>query len=225
MIFVTVGTNEARFDRLLQAFQPSPPDEELLVQHGPSGVRPPGATCVDYLPYDELVATVRRARVVVTHAGVGSIMTALANGKRPIVVPRLRRFDEAVDDHQLQLAVPPGRGGPRHTRRASRGSPCGARHDGERHRCGRAQARPPPRYRAARVREATLARSAAQQRLLTRRRLRTAPLFRLLSAGAACSPRASPVVDRFRAARARSARRRGGVRPDARRVGCRGRRG
>ena len=105
MIFVTVGTNEARFDRLLQAFEPSPPDEELLVQHGPSGVRPPGATCVDYLPYDELVATVRRARVVVTHAGVGSIMTALANGKRPIVVPRLRRFDEAVDDHQLQLAV------------------------------------------------------------------------------------------------------------------------
>ncbi len=105
MIFVTVGTNEARFDRLLNAFDSDPPDEALVVQHGPSPVRPQGATCVDYLPYDELAATVRRARVVVTHAGVGSIVTAVANGKRPIVVPRLRRFGEAVDDHQLQLGL------------------------------------------------------------------------------------------------------------------------
>jgi UDP-N-acetylglucosamine transferase subunit ALG13 len=103
MIFVTVGTNEARFDRLLHVFESSPPDEELVIQHGPSPVRPPGSTCVDYLPYDELTRTMRRARVVVTHSGVGSIMTALANGKRPVVVPRLQRFGEAVDDHQLEL--------------------------------------------------------------------------------------------------------------------------
>ena len=44
------------------------------------------------------------ARVVVTHAGVGSIMTALTLGKQPIVVPRQKRFHEAVDDHQLALA-------------------------------------------------------------------------------------------------------------------------
>lgn len=103
MIFVTVGTNEARFDRLLHVFESSPPDEQLLVQHGPSPIRPPGSTCVDYLPYDELTSTMRRARVVVTHAGVGSIMTALAHGKRPVVLPRLQRFGEAVDDHQVEL--------------------------------------------------------------------------------------------------------------------------
>jgi len=103
MILVTVGTNEAPFDRLLHVFEVSPPEEELLVQHGPSSIRPPGATCVDYLPYDELAEAIRRARVVVTHAGVGSIMTALANGNRPVVVPRLRRFGEAVDDHQVEL--------------------------------------------------------------------------------------------------------------------------
>ncbi|NUT54618.1 MAG: hypothetical protein HOQ03_01365, partial [Thermoleophilia bacterium] len=39
----------------------------------------------------------------VTHAGVGSVLVALANGKRPVVVPRLKAFGEAVDDHQLQL--------------------------------------------------------------------------------------------------------------------------
>ena len=103
MIVVTVGTNEAPFDRLLQAFDVERPTEELLVQHGPSHVRPTGASCVDFLSYDELVDAIRRARVVVMHAGVGSIMTALANRKRPVVVPRLRRFGEAVDDHQLAL--------------------------------------------------------------------------------------------------------------------------
>jgi UDP-N-acetylglucosamine--N-acetylmuramyl-(pentapeptide) pyrophosphoryl-undecaprenol N-acetylglucosamine transferase len=103
MIFVTVGTNEARFDRLVRAVEPLAAAEELVVQHGPSPVRPKGATCVDYLPFEELTALVRRARVVVMHAGVGSIMAALSNGARPVAVPRLRRFREAVDDHQLEF--------------------------------------------------------------------------------------------------------------------------
>lgn len=103
MIFVTVGTNEAPFDRLLRALDSVAGGEELIVQHGPSGVRPQGARCVEFLSYEELAEAVARARVVVMHAGVGSIMTALANRKRPVVVPRLRQFGEAVDDHQLGL--------------------------------------------------------------------------------------------------------------------------
>ena len=106
MIFVTVGTNEAPFDRLLSSLSGLGGLEghELVVQHGASGVRPPGATCVESLPYDEVVETMRRAAVVVTHAGVGSVLTALTAGKRPVVTPRLRRFGEAVDDHQLEFA-------------------------------------------------------------------------------------------------------------------------
>ena len=50
-----------------------------------------------------MVETMRSARVVVTHAGVGSVMVALSTGKRPVVVPRRKRLGEAVDDHQLQL--------------------------------------------------------------------------------------------------------------------------
>lgn len=101
MIFVTVGTNEARFDRLLAAVDRLGTGEELIVQHGPSAIRPAGATAVDFLPFDDMVEMMRRARIVVTHAGVGSVMTSLLAGKRPIVVPRLRRYGEAVDDHQL----------------------------------------------------------------------------------------------------------------------------
>lgn len=104
MIFVTVGTNEARFDRLLTAVDAVGAEEELVVQHGPSPVRPAGARCVAFLAWDEVVEHMRAARVVVAHAGVGSVLVAVANGKRPLVMPRLRRYREAVDDHQVVFA-------------------------------------------------------------------------------------------------------------------------
>ena len=104
MIFVTVGTNEARFDRLLHAVAELELEEDVVVQHGHSApIHPPGATLVDFLPFEGMVDMIRRSRVVVTHAGVGSVMVSLANGKRPVVVPRRKAFAEAVDDHQLEL--------------------------------------------------------------------------------------------------------------------------
>jgi UDP-N-acetylglucosamine transferase subunit ALG13 len=104
MIFVSVGTHEAPFDRLLRTVHELGLDEEIVVQHGPSRVRSELAVEAEYLSFDEVVGYIREARAVVTHAGVGSVMVALANGKRPIVMPRLHRFDEHVDDHQLELA-------------------------------------------------------------------------------------------------------------------------
>lgn len=101
MIFVSVGTNEARFDRLLEAVDGLGAGEEVVVQHGPSPVRPAGATCVDYLSFEEMTDHLARARVSILHAGVGSVLAALASGARPLVVPRLQRHGEAVDDHQV----------------------------------------------------------------------------------------------------------------------------
>ena len=104
MIFVTVGTNEARFDRLLAAVAELGFDEEVLIQHGHSSpICPTGADLVDFLPFEEMVKKIRSARTVVTHAGVGTIMVALANAKRPVVFPRRAAYGEAVDDHQLQV--------------------------------------------------------------------------------------------------------------------------
>jgi UDP-N-acetylglucosamine transferase subunit ALG13 len=79
-------------------------EEQLVVQYGPSGFRPQGAECVDYLSHDQFRAHVGSARVVVIHAGAGSIITTLALGKHPIVVPRRALHGEAVDDHQLPFA-------------------------------------------------------------------------------------------------------------------------
>ena len=105
MIFVTVGTSTQPFDRLLDGVASfADGDEEVVVQYGASAVRPMGAQCVAFLGYDEQLEHMRRARAIVTHAGVGSIIAARLMGKRPFVVPRLRELGEAVDDHQLELA-------------------------------------------------------------------------------------------------------------------------
>ena len=104
MIVATVGTSSIPFDRLLLALDELGAGEPLFVQHGPSGVRPAGATCVDYLTHEELTGHMRIARAVVAHGGVGSILTSLACGRRPIVMPRERGRGEAVDEHQLVLA-------------------------------------------------------------------------------------------------------------------------
>ena len=104
MILVTVGTNETPFDRLLRAAGTLVDLDELVVQYGSSALRPDGARCVDFLPFDELTELVASARVVVTHAGAGSVLVCLAAGKRPVVMPRLHAFGEAVDDHQLIFA-------------------------------------------------------------------------------------------------------------------------
>jgi exopolysaccharide biosynthesis glucuronosyltransferase PssE len=105
MIFVTVGTSTQPFDRLLDGVASfAVGNEEVVVQYGASAVRPTGAECVAFLGYDEQLEHMRRARAIVTHAGVGSIIAARLVGKRPFVVPRLRELGEAVDDHQLELA-------------------------------------------------------------------------------------------------------------------------
>ncbi len=105
MIFVTVGTQLAPFDRLLLAVDALPSNEEVIVQHGISSVRPSGALCVDFLPFDGYLEHVRRARVVISHAGVGSTLIALLNGKQPIVMPRLKELgEEEADSHQREFA-------------------------------------------------------------------------------------------------------------------------
>jgi UDP-N-acetylglucosamine transferase subunit ALG13 len=105
VILVTVGTNEAPFDRLLEAVAALSTSEEIVVQHGSSAIVPANAArTYDFLLFDDLVREMRASRVVVTHAGIGSIMTALSCGRRPVVAARLVANREAVDDHQLPVA-------------------------------------------------------------------------------------------------------------------------
>ena len=104
MIFATVGSHPTyRFERLLLALESLSVDE-LVVQHGP-GSPPANATAAaPWMTFAEIADYMDRADHVVSHAGAGTILCAVQAGQVPIVFPRLQRFGETVDDHQLELA-------------------------------------------------------------------------------------------------------------------------
>jgi UDP-N-acetylglucosamine transferase subunit ALG13 len=104
MIFVTVGTNETPFDRLVAVAQALGADHSVIVQYGSSSHTSGPGDWHDFLPFEEMESAMRTADAVVTHAGVGSILLALRSGRRPIVMPRRHVLAEAVDDHQVVLA-------------------------------------------------------------------------------------------------------------------------
>lgn len=102
MIFATCGTSDFPFNRMMMALS-ALPAEDLCIQHGPAAP-PPCARADAYMPFSDITAQMALADVVVTHAGVGSILSAVRAGHTPIVFPRLKRHGESVDDHQAELA-------------------------------------------------------------------------------------------------------------------------
>lgn len=102
MIFATCGSSHFGFDRMMEALA-ALPAEELEVQHGPAQP-PPGAVGIPFLPFDDVMARIQAADIVVSHAGVGSILCTIRAGHTPVIFPRLKRFRETVDDHQEELA-------------------------------------------------------------------------------------------------------------------------
>lgn len=104
MILVTVGVSNLPFDRLVAAVDELTAEGETVVaQYGAARVRPQEAVCFDYLPFAELEEWVAKARVVVCHAGIGSVAMCLSTGRHPVVVPRVKRLGESVDEHQLSF--------------------------------------------------------------------------------------------------------------------------
>ena len=104
MIFVTVGTHEQQFNRLVEfmdKYAETHQDEEVVIQTGFSTYEPKYATCSKLYPYKEMLELVDKARIVITHGGPSSFIMPLQIGKIPIVVPRRHEFDEHVNNHQV----------------------------------------------------------------------------------------------------------------------------
>ena len=107
MIFVTVGTHYQGFERLVKKMDEiaGKIDGEVIMQIGYTEYEPKNAKWFRFLEREEdILELYKKADVIVAHAGAGTLLTALSFGKPVVVVPRLKKFGEHVDDQQLELA-------------------------------------------------------------------------------------------------------------------------
>lgn len=108
MIFVTVGTHEQPFDRLLKAVdylvEKGVITEEVFIQTGYSTYIPKNCKWSKLLSFDKMNELMEKADIIITHGGPATFMSAIAKGKKPIVVPRLEKYGEHVNDHQLDFS-------------------------------------------------------------------------------------------------------------------------
>jgi beta-1,4-N-acetylglucosaminyltransferase len=105
LIFVVVGLHGQGFERLVKMMDnvASTIDDEVIIQLGNTSYVPTYAKFFHFRDNTAIDELYRTACIVVTHGGVGSIMTALKNKKPVIVVPRLTEYHEHKNDHQLDI--------------------------------------------------------------------------------------------------------------------------
>lgn len=111
MIFVTVGTQDKQFKRLLE-------EVERLIKNGKildTVIAQIGNTkfttdldskymhLIEFTTPREVEALIQNADLIITHGGVATIIEGLNMGKKIIAVPRLKKYKEHVNDHQLQI--------------------------------------------------------------------------------------------------------------------------
>lgn len=107
MIFVTVGTHEQPFDRLVKKVDDLRGKnlimEDVIIQTGFSTYEPRQCQWKRFFPYCEMVEHINNARIIITHGGPSSFIMPLQVGKIPVVVPRQKVFNEHVNDHQINF--------------------------------------------------------------------------------------------------------------------------
>lgn len=107
MIFITLGSQKFQFNRLLKAVDEQVANgrikDQIFAQIGASDYKPQHYEYKDFLNRDEFADWQNKADIVITHGGTGAIIGAIKKGKKVIAVPRLAKYGEHVDDHQLQL--------------------------------------------------------------------------------------------------------------------------
>lgn len=107
MIFVTVGTHEQQFDRLIEYIDNLVKDkiikDEVIMQIGYSTYEPRFCKWSRIMSYDQIKKNIENAKIIICHGGPSSFIMPLKIGKVPIVVPRQLKFKEHVNDHQVDF--------------------------------------------------------------------------------------------------------------------------
>ena len=105
MIFVTIGT-QIPFDRLIEILDRIAPElnEEIYAQALRGKYKPKHFKLIDFIEPDEFEKVFAQARLIVAHAGMGTILSALRNSKPLVILPRLASLGEHRNDHQNATA-------------------------------------------------------------------------------------------------------------------------
>ena len=109
MILVMLGTQNNSFHRLLEKIEKLLDEgkikEEVIIQAGYTKYQPQNEKMkiLDFVPKEELEKLQEKASFIITHGGVGSIITSLEKGKKVIAVPRLHEYGEHVNNHQKEI--------------------------------------------------------------------------------------------------------------------------
>ena len=108
MIFVSTGSRKFQFDRLIRKLDELVADgtitEEVFAQIAETAYLPQHFEYKRYLSPEEFSEYQDKADLIISHAGTGALITALKKGKQVIAVPRLAKYHEHSDDHQLQVS-------------------------------------------------------------------------------------------------------------------------
>lgn len=100
---VTLGSELWPFSRAVSRLIDLLPNVEITWQTGTTRTTHDGRPLTQWVPANDLRSSIRAADVVIAHAGVGSALVALDEGKIPILLPRLSRHQEMIDDHQVEF--------------------------------------------------------------------------------------------------------------------------
>ena len=107
MIFVTLGSQKFQFNRLLMELDKLLEEKkicnDIFAQIGYSDYKPKNYEFKEFLDREQFAEFMDKCDTVITHGGTGAIVGAVKRDKKVIAVPRLAKFGEHVDDHQLQI--------------------------------------------------------------------------------------------------------------------------
>lgn len=107
MILVTLGTQDKSFVRLLTAIQKQIDlgniKERVVVQAGCTKFNSHDMEIFDLIPMEDFDKLIFECDLLITHGGVGSIISGLNKNKKVIAAARLAKYKEHVNDHQLQI--------------------------------------------------------------------------------------------------------------------------
>ncbi len=107
MILVLLGTQDKPFERILKAvarqIDKGNIKEKVIVQTGCTSFEHKKMKTFDFVQKEELHELMDKAKLIITHGGVGTITECINKGKKVIVVPRLKKYGEHTNDHQLQI--------------------------------------------------------------------------------------------------------------------------